>query len=118
MATKFAAKLAFVVLLGMPVMLPQSAEAVPNQKICRITTYYKEAALVTIVGTRTTCPPKLSGRTSRYFEVEIIEVDTPQGPGGGGGGGLPCEFLADGTGRWEPQGTCQNLPLARGSAFE
>lgn len=111
-------KFALVALLGLPVMLPQTAEALPNQKICRITAYYKEAALNTVVGTRTTCPPNMSGRKSPYFEVEVIEIDYPRSPGGAGGGGLPCEFVADGTGSWDPQRTCQNLPLDRGAVFE
>ena len=117
MAPKLSLSLALIVVLGTPVMLPQPAEALPNQRICRITTYYKEAALTNVVGTKTTCPVKMTGRTSRYSEVEVIEVESPGGGGGGGPGGMPCEFVADGTGRWDPQNTCQNLPLVRGSTF-
>jgi hypothetical protein len=117
MAPKLSLGLALVVVLGMPVMLPQSVAALPNQQVCRITTYYKEASLTNVVGTRTTCPVKLTGHTSRYSEVEVIVVDNHTGGGGGAGGGMPCEFVADGTGKWDPQNTCQNLPIQRGSMF-
>jgi hypothetical protein len=118
MSTRSTFRIALAVLLSLPVVLPQAAAALPNQKICRVTTYYKEAALENVVGTRTTCPPKLTGHTSRYFEVETFEIDNPSGPGGGGPGGIPCEFVPDGTGKWDPQNTCQNLPLQRGTVFE
>ncbi|MHB1104441.1 MAG: hypothetical protein ACYC0C_17020 [Devosia sp.] len=111
-------RVAFAALLSLPVMLPQVATALPNQRICRITTYYQEAALTNIVGTRTNCPGgQSSGRTSRHFEIEIVELESPRGPGGPGGAGMPCEFVADGTGPWDPQNTCQNLPIPRGKTF-
>lgn len=118
MLAKSTMRVALIALLGLPVMLPQPSLALPNQRVCKITTYYREADLINVVGVRTNCPgAQSSGRTSRYSEVEIIELESPRGPGGGGAGGLPCEFFADGTGKWDPQNTCQNLPLPRGSVF-
>lgn len=111
-------KVTLAALLTLPFAVPQPALALPNTLVCRITTYYQEAALETIVGTRTTCPGGgSSGRTSRYYEIEVVELDTPQGPSGPGGAGMPCEFVADGTGPWSPQNTCQNLPIPRGKTF-
>ena len=118
MFTTSTLRVAFAVLLTMPAALPLPAEALPNTRICRITTYYQEAALETMVGTRTNCPGgSPSGRTSRYFEIEVVELESPSGPGGPGGAGMPCEFVADGTGPWSPQNTCQNLPIPRGKTF-
>jgi hypothetical protein len=118
MITKLTLRLACAAFLTLPLAaIPQVALALPVHKICRITTYYHEADLINVVGTRTTCPVKMTGHTSKYFEVEVIDVGTPSGPGGPGPGGTPCEFVPDGTGPWDPQNTCQNLPLDRGSVF-
>lgn len=84
-----------------------AAEALPQSLTCRITTYYSTAEMDDAVGVRTTCPGGSAwGRTTRFKEVEVVELDSPQGPGGTGGGpgGLPCEFLAAG---------CSNLPQPR-----
>jgi hypothetical protein len=87
--------------------LPEPAHALPSGGItCRITTYYKTEALADEIGLRSTCPGvKKWGRTSKYFEVELID-NRNEGPGGGGPGpgNLPCEFLASG---------CSNLPELR-----
>jgi hypothetical protein len=85
---------------------PLPANALPANGItCRITTYYKTVALATEVGLRSTCPGvKKWGKTSKFFEVELIDTSN-DGPGGHDGpGGLPCEFLASG---------CSNLPEIR-----
>ena len=111
-------RIACAALLIMPAGLPLPAAALPNTLTCRITTYYQEPALETVVGTRTTCPGgQSSGRTSRYKEIEVVQLDYGGGPSGPGGAGMPCEFVADGTGPWSPQNTCQNLPIPRGKSF-
>ena len=92
------------IVVCLPIVFAGAAEALP--RTCKITTYYKTADMTEVVGTRTNCPGGgSSGRTSRFFEVETVELN-PGGPGGGGGGpgGLPCEFLAAG---------CSNLPAQR-----
>lgn len=61
---------------------------------CRIITYYKEAALENVVGVWSNCPGQkgLQGKTSRFKEVEVVELKSPRpGPGS-----LPCEFLVRG----------------------
>ena len=76
-------------------------------RVCRMTTYYKDSEMTTVVGVRTTCPGGRSyGRTSPYYEVEVVELDSGGGSGGPstGPGKLPCEFLAAG---------CSNLPVLR-----
>jgi len=90
------------VLFVFPGAMP--AAALPTQ--CVITTYYKTAEMVTVVGVRTNCPGgSNSGRTSPYKEREVVQLNSPGPVGGGGGGGsLPCEFLAKG---------CGNLPVKR-----
>lgn len=80
------------------------AQALPNS--CVIRTYYKTAELDTAVGMRSSCPgARKWGKTSKFVEVETVDL-VPDGPGGGGGGpgSLPCEFLASG---------CSNLPELR-----
>jgi hypothetical protein len=82
------------------------AQALPSGGItCRITTYFKTAELAAEVGLRSTCPGvKKWGKTSKFFEVEVLDT-SHDGPGGhDGSGGLPCEFLASG---------CSNLPEIR-----
>jgi hypothetical protein len=99
-AALFAAAAAF------SVMAPLPARALPSGGItCRITTYFKTAELEKEVGLRTTCPGVSKwGKTSKYYEVELIDTHN-DGPGGHDGpGGLPCEFLAEG---------CSNLPQIR-----
>ena len=100
LATCFAFSLAIL-------SLPEPALALPSGGItCRITTYYKTEALAAEVGLRSTCPGvKRWGKTSKFFEVEVINTGN-EGPGGGGSGpgNLPCEFLASG---------CSNLPELR-----
>jgi hypothetical protein len=88
-----------------PVMLPQVAIAIP--KSCFIRSYYKTAEMSEAVGMRSSCPgAKRWGRTSRFVEVEWIDL-VPEGPSTpGGGGGLPCEFKPD-------DGQCSNLPNPR-----
>lgn len=80
---------------------------VAGPRACWLRTYYQEPAKATVVGTRTNCPGgQASGRTSRYFEVEIVRLDDGPRPGGHGGpGSLPCEFLAQG---------CSVFPTRRG----
>ena len=88
-------------------LMSVSAALSAGARSCRFTTYYKEAEMATIVGTRTNCPGGQStGRTSPYFETEIVQLDTGGGAGGPatGPGRLPCEFLAKG---------CSNLPEQR-----
>lgn len=78
------------------------AEALPTQ--CRIFTYYTDVTMTEMVGVRTTCPGGGGwGRTSRFREVETINLNENSGPSTGPGG-LPCEFLAAG---------CSNLPRGR-----
>lgn len=98
----------FIMLLAaacLPLVFTGPTEALPKQLSCRITTYYKTADMTDVVGVRSTCSsPKSSGRTSKYYEVEVLTADTgPSGGGSGGPGNLPCEFLAAG---------CSNLPVA------
>ncbi len=84
--------------------MTQSASALPNS--CVIRTYFKTAELTAEVGMRSSCPgARKWGKTSRFVEVETVDLvpDGPSGPGGGPGG-LPCEFLASG---------CSNLPELR-----
>jgi hypothetical protein len=93
--------------LAMFPLFAAAADALPQSLTCRITTYYSTAEMDDAVGVRTTCPGGSAwGRTTRFKEVEVGTLDTPQGPGGPGGGpgGLPCEFLAAG---------CSNLPVNR-----
>src|SRR5262245_53879818 len=77
----------------------QPAYALPTHGTCSITYYYSDPGLTNQVGTYSTCPtnqPKrgLTGRKTRYYEVETIDFGNT-GPGGTtGGGGLPCEFTA------------------------
>jgi len=98
--------LAWPLALAPAVGLPEPAAALPVQSTCRITTYYREAAMETVVGVRSTCPgTSNSGRISPYKEVETLTVDNGHGhAGGGSGASLPCEFLAKG---------CGNLPANR-----
>lgn len=88
-----------------PVMLPQTANALP--KSCFIRSYYKTAEMNEAVGMRSSCPgARRWGKTSRFVEVEWVDL-VPEGPGTpGGGGGLPCEFKPD-------DGQCNNLPIPR-----
>jgi hypothetical protein len=106
MTTKSSVTICVAALLALP-LLAAAAEAVPNTLICRITTYYSTSDMSDAVGVRTTCPGGSPwGRVTRFKEVEVVELESPQGPGGTGGGrgGLPCEFLAAG---------CSNLPQQR-----
>jgi hypothetical protein len=84
-----------------PVLMPQSASALP--KSCVIRNYYNNAELESQVGMRSSCPGANKwGKVTKFVEVETVDLvpDGPSGPGGGGGK-LPCEFLASG---------CSNLP--------
>lgn len=88
-----------------PVMLPQTAAALP--KSCIIRSYYNNAELDTQVGMRSSCPgARKWGKVTRFVEVERVDL-VPEGPGGGTGGGLPCEFQQ---GQTEE---CNNLPRPR-----
>jgi hypothetical protein len=100
------AAIALAAIICSPAVFSGAAEALPAQKTCRITTYYKQAEMADVVGVRSTCSsPRSSGRTSRYFETETLQVDSqPVGGTGSGPGSLPCEFLASG---------CSNLPTRR-----
>ncbi len=87
-----------------PVMLPQTAAALP--KSCIIRSYYNNAELDTQVGMRSSCPGAQKwGKVTKFVEVETVDL-VPEGPGGPGGGpgDLPCEFLEKG---------CPNLPVKR-----
>jgi hypothetical protein len=98
--------LALAAVIIAPGVFSGSAEALPVQRTCKITTYYKQAEMTDVVGVRSTCSsPRSSGRTSRYFETETLQVESqPVGGSGSGPGSLPCEFLASG---------CSNLPTLR-----
>lgn len=87
-------------------LAPLPAQAVPANGItCRITTYFKTVELEKEVGLRSTCPGvKKWGKTSKFFEVELIDTGHEGSGGHRGLGGLPCEFLASG---------CSNLPELR-----
>lgn len=94
-------RLAFVAVACLaPLFLGDEAEAAS----CRIITYYADPDMTDSVGVWSNCPGMkgLSGRRSRYFEVETEQL--PSGGTVGGGGSLPCEFLAAG---------CSNLPTPR-----
>ncbi len=95
-----------VAAIWLPILIVGTAQAISDSRTCRITTYYKTAEMTDVAGVRSTCPgAQSSGRTTRFFEVEEIQLGTPTTGGGGGDpGGLPCEFLAKG---------CSNLPTMR-----
>ena len=97
---------AFAAMTLAPLSFPQPAGALP--KTCVIRTYYSTAQMETEVGMRSTCPgAKRRGKTSKFVEVETIDL-VPEGPGGpGGGGGLPCEFQNG------QDIECNNLPILR-----
>jgi hypothetical protein len=87
-----------------PVLIPQSAAALP--KSCIIRNYFQSAELDNQVGMRSSCPGAQKwGKVTKFVEVETVDLvpDGPSGPGGGPGK-LPCEFLASG---------CSNLPEIR-----
>jgi hypothetical protein len=100
------AALAVNLALATAALLPMAgpAEALPNS--CVIRNYYQTAEMDNQVGMRSSCPgARKWGKTSKFVEVETVDLN-PSGPGGPGGGpgGLPCEFLASG---------CSNLPQLR-----
>jgi hypothetical protein len=101
-----AAGLAF----GAAALLPMAGPASALPKSCVIRTYYKAADLAEEVGMRSSCPGvKSRGKTSKFVEVETVDLQ-PEGPGGAGGpGGLPCEFAAGEAAGLE----CNNLPRPR-----
>jgi hypothetical protein len=84
-----------------PLLAGERAEAAGGS--CQIITYYEDADMTGYVGTWSNCPGMkgLSGRRSRYFEVETEQL--PSGPSTTGGS-LPCEFLAAG---------CSHIPTPR-----
>jgi hypothetical protein len=93
-------------LLGGAAMLPMTGASEALPRTCVIRSYYNNAELDTQVGMRSSCPgARKWGKTSRFVEVETVDLvpDGPSGPGGGPGS-LPCEFLASG---------CSNLPELR-----
>jgi hypothetical protein len=91
------------VTLTSPVVLPQSATALP--KSCIIRSYFQTAEMEKQVGMRSSCPGATKwGKVTKFVEVETVDL-VPDGPSGPGGpGGLPCEFLVTG---------CPNLPVPR-----
>jgi hypothetical protein len=96
-----AASLAF----GAASLLPMAGPAEALPKSCIIRTFYKAADLAEEVGMRTNCPgAKGRGKTSKFVEVETIDLVLEGPDGGGGPGGLPCEFLLKG---------CSSLPEPR-----
>src|SRR5688572_23249551 len=103
------AMIGFAVFVGLPVLHAGTAQALPNQRTCRITTYYQEQALTHVVGSGSTCTGgRLTGRRSPYSEVETLVADRNSSPSpSGSGSGLPCEF-ASGSGA-----ECRNLPQSR-----
>ena len=108
MAKTLSALMIGAMLLGTASQIVSASTALSaGARVCRMTTYYKDAEMTTIVGVRTNCPGGRSyGRTSPYHEVETVELDTGGESGGPstGPGKLPCEFLAAG---------CSNLPVFR-----
>lgn len=91
--------------LGTAAMLPMTGPSLALPKTCIIRNYYDNAELDTQVGMRSGCPGHAKwGKTSKFVEVETVDL-VPEGPSGPGGGGkFPCEFLASG---------CSHLPEQR-----
>jgi anaerobic selenocysteine-containing dehydrogenase len=89
----------FTLASGFALSVAEEASAAPTQ--CSVRTYFKEAAHANEVGVRTNCPGGGSwGRTSRYVETEVIQLQ-PEGPGPRPGpGGVPCDFKPSGCGPW------------------
>jgi hypothetical protein len=94
------------ILLAGAAMLPMTGASEALPRTCVIRSYYSNAELETQVGMRSSCPGAQKwGKTSKFVEVETVDL-VPDGPGGGGSGPgrLPCEFLVSG---------CSNLPELR-----
>lgn len=109
-----------VALAGTAAGLPLSsspAQALPTS--CILRTYYSDAAMTEMAGSWSNCPGNagLTGRRTRYFEDDRVELGGPKPIGGGGG--LPCEFRQENdplTGKPLTDysiSQCYNLPIMR-----
>jgi len=98
--------LAFAGLASDGVLGRPAQAAPPSTGTCSITYYYSDPEKTKQVGTFSNCPnppPKrgLTGRKTRYYDVETVNLGNPSPPRPRPPGHLPCEFLAKG---------CGNLP--------
>jgi hypothetical protein len=84
-----AAALAIAIGLAAP-----AASALPVNATCRITTYYADASMTTVVGTYSTCPGSrgLSGRRTRFFEIDEVQIGTGPRPKPPGNSPFPCDL--------------------------
>lgn len=75
-------------------MMAAPAQALPVNGVCHVTTYYSDASMSTQVGRRSTCPGAhgMTGRVTKFFEVDDIPLGTGPRPKPPGQQPFPCDL--------------------------